>query len=164
LRSAADGCRDLRVRGRLPGSRRARGQRGAGLARHTCGPGERAARGVRSAMDAFRQDLRQAARLLVKHPGFTAVAVMSLALGIGANTAIFSLVNALLLRPMPVARPSEIVSVFTSDFSGPPYGASSYPDYLDFRRVDALSGLAAWAPTPVALAQGGESERLFAEA
>jgi predicted permease len=115
-------------------------------------------------MDAFRQDLRQAVRLLVKHPGFTAVAVMSLALGIGANTAIFSLVNALLLRPMPVARPSEIVSVFTSDFSGPLYGASSYPDYLDFRRVDALSGLAAWAPTPVALAQGGESQRLFAEA
>ena len=115
-------------------------------------------------MDRFRHDLRQAVRLLVKHPGFTAVAVLSLALGIGANTAIFSLVNALLLRPMPVARPSEIVSVFTSDFSGPLYGASSYPDYLDFRRVDALSGLAAWAPTPVALAQGGESQRLFAEA
>jgi putative ABC transport system permease protein len=116
-------------------------------------------------MDTLRQDLRQAVRLLVKHPGFTLVAVMSLALGIGANTAIFSLVNALLLRPMPVARPSEIVSVFTSDFSGPLYGASSYPDYLDFRRVDALSGLAAWAPTPVALAQGsGQSQRLFAEA
>ena len=115
-------------------------------------------------MDRFQHDLRQAVRLLVKHPGFTAVAVMSLALGIGANTAIFSLVNALLLRPMPVARPSEIVSVFTSDFSGPAYGASSHPDYLDFRRVDALSGLAAWAPTPVALAQGGESQRLFAEA
>jgi predicted permease len=115
-------------------------------------------------MDGLRQDLRQAARLLVKHPGFTAVAVMSLALGIGANTAIFSLVNALLLRPMPVPRPQEIVSVFTSDFSGPAYGASSYPDYLDFRRVDALSGLAAWAPTPVALAQGGASQRMFAEA
>jgi putative ABC transport system permease protein len=115
-------------------------------------------------MDGLRHDLRQAARLLVKHPGFTAVAVMSLALGIGANTAIFSLVNALLLRPMSVPRPQEIVSVFTSDFSGPAYGASSYPDYLDFRRVDALSGLAAWAPTPVALAQGGASQRMFAEA
>ena len=115
-------------------------------------------------MDTLRQDVRQAARLLVKHPGFTAVAVLSLALGIGANTAIFSLVNALLLRPMAVARPSEIVSVFTSDFSGPRYGASSYPDYLDFRRVDALSGLAAWAPTPVALAAGSESQRMFAEA
>jgi len=114
-------------------------------------------------MDRFRHDLRQAVRLLVKHPGFTAVAVLSLALGIGANTAIFSLVNALLLRPMPVARPSEIVSVFTSDFSGPIYGVSSYPDYLDFRRVDALSGLVAWAPTPVAISQDGQSQRVFAE-
>ena len=57
-------------------------------------------------MDRFQHDLRQAVRLLVKHPGFTAVAVMSLALGIGANTAIFSLVNALLLRPMSGLTPS----------------------------------------------------------
>ena len=114
-------------------------------------------------MDTLRQDLRQAARLLVKDPGFTVVAVLSLGLGIGANTAIFSLVNALLLRPMPVAQPHEIVSVYTSDFSGPLFGASSYPDYQDFRRLDALAGLVAWAPTPVALSQDGGHQRLFAE-
>ena len=65
--------------------------------------------------------------------------MLSLALGIDANTTIFSLLNGLLLAPMPGRDPSRLVSVYTSDSSGPLYSSSSYPDYLDFKNgVEAL--------------------------
>ena len=66
-------------------------------------------------MSTFIQDLKFGARLLAKTPGFTAIAALSLALGIGANTTIFTLVNAVLLNPLPVEDPSQLVSVFTTD-------------------------------------------------
>jgi hypothetical protein len=66
-------------------------------------------------MGTFLQDLKFGARLLAKAPGFTAIAALSLALGIGANTAIFTLINAVLLNPLPVEDPSQLVSVFTTD-------------------------------------------------
>src|SRR5262245_35121930 len=110
-------------------------------------------------------DLRHAARQLVRSPGFTAVATLSLGLGIGANTAIFSLVNGVLLKPLPVRDPGGVVAVFTSDYSGPAYGASSYPDYLDFRDAsDTFTGLAAYTLQPVAIVgEEGQSARLWAE-
>jgi len=86
------------------------------------------------------------------------VAVVSLALGIGANTTIFSLLNALLLRPLPGRDPARLATVYTSDHSGPLYGGSSYPDYLDFRsQSHVFDGLAAYGVQPLVLSDAGES-------
>lgn len=78
-------------------------------------------------------DFRYALRRLLKAPGFTAVAVVSLALGIGANTAMFSIVNAVLIRDLPVERGHELVEVYSSDSDGFQYATSSHPDYLSLR-------------------------------
>src|SRR5262249_33438296 len=103
------------------------------------------------------QDLRYGWRLLAANPGFTIVAVLSLAIGIGANCAIFSFADALVLRPLPVPRPSE---VFTVGWSTPveAFGASainaSYPDYVDIRnRSHSFEGLAAYDYVTVGFAK-----------
>jgi predicted permease len=115
-------------------------------------------------MGALAQDLRFAIRILAKSPGFTAAAVLSLGLGIGANTTVFSIVNGLLLRPLPVREPERIVAVYTSDYSGPLYGGSSYPDYRDFlEKTDAFAGLSAFTLAPMSLVGGGRNERVFGE-
>ena len=105
------------------------------------------------------KDIRYAIRSLIKRPGFVAVAVITLALGIGANTAIFSLVNTVLLRSLPVERPGEIVSVAVraKDDS---MSALSYPNYKDFRdRNDVLSGMLVYRFVPLSLSRGGGNER-----
>jgi len=81
-------------------------------------------------------DLRYALRRLIRARGFTLAASLTIALGVGANTAIFSLVNALLLRPpVAVTEPERLVGAFTSDYSGPPFGASSFADANVLSRV-----------------------------
>ena len=115
-----------------------------------------------SATAGFLGDLRHAVRTLERSPLLTLVVVVSLALGIGANTTMFSLVNALLLRPAPANHPERLASVFTSESDGRRYGASSYPDYLDYRdRNPAFESLAAFSPSPMSLTVAGKSQRLL---
>jgi predicted permease len=102
------------------------------------------------------RDLRHGLRQLLRRPGSTLVVVISLALGIGANTAIFSLVNGLFLRPLRVEAPDDLASIYTSRVGEGRYGNTSYLDYLDYRnRNQVFSGLAAYAIAPMALAGDG---------
>ena len=89
-------------------------------------------------MHSLVSDIRLAIRRARKRPGFTLVALLSLTLGIGANTAVFSLVNAILLRRAPIPHPEQIAEIYQrqNDF---PYSPFSYPDYVDFRRATATT-------------------------
>src|SRR2546422_7205235 len=82
-------------------------------------------------METLFHDLRFGFRRLIKTPGFALIAILSLALGIGANTAVFSLVNLILFRPLPVANPQEVVSVSAVGEDGA-FSRVSYPNYLHF--------------------------------
>jgi predicted permease len=110
-------------------------------------------------MDIFLQNLRYAFRMLRKNPGFTLVAVITLALGIAANTTIFSWINATLLNPIPgVSRPSEMVAVEMGRA-----GSFSYPDFLDLRdRNNSFGGMTAFAFAPASLTGDGKPERIWA--
>jgi putative ABC transport system permease protein len=102
-------------------------------------------------VDAFWHDLRHGLRLLRKSPSFALVAIGTLALGIGANTALFSLVNTALFRPTYADNPAELVTLFNGDRHRAGTSNHAYPDYVDLRdgTMDLLSGLAAFTTRPV---------------
>jgi predicted permease len=108
------------------------------------------------------QDVRFAFRMLRKSPGFTAVAILTLALGIGANTALFSVVNAVLLNPLPYPHPNQLVEVAEHD---PPFSESSisYPNFLDWVRDNhTFQTLAAYKPNSFSLTGVGQPQRIQA--
>jgi predicted permease len=109
-------------------------------------------------------DLRYAARLLIRKPGFTVVAVLSLALGIGANTAIFTVINAVFLHPLAIEEPSRVVELFTRDtktvqaanFTLTPSSFQNYEDYRDQNQV--FSGLTGYYPTGLQWTRNGVTQ------
>jgi predicted permease len=105
------------------------------------------------------QDLRYAFRMLAKNPGFTAVAVVTLALGIGANTALFSVVNGVLLNPLPFQEPERLVAVYAKTSQG--QDSISYPNFVDWQRDNrSFSALAAFRTYDFNLTGRGEPERV----
>jgi putative ABC transport system permease protein len=110
------------------------------------------------------KDLRFGVRTLFRQRAFTAVAVLSLALGVGINTTIFSVVNAVLLRPLPIHEPDRLVEIYTSNVAEYPYLTTSYPDYLDIRdQTSALATTAAHGTVRGILTRDGHSELVSGE-
>src|SRR5688572_15983562 len=102
--------------------------------------------------DALAADVRNGLRQITRNPGFTAIAVLTLALGIGANTALFSIFNSLILRQLPVRDPGSL-ALLTN-------GSWSYPIWDEIRRREAelFDGAFAWSPQRFDLSSGGQTE------
>jgi putative ABC transport system permease protein len=118
-------------------------------------------------LETYLQDIRYAVRLSWKRPAFAVLVVLTMALGIGANTAVFALLHGLLLRPASVADPDRLVVLFSGREGGTPYRRLSYPNYLDIReRARTLASLATFCwPVPVDLSSDGSApaERVWAQ-
>ena len=110
-------------------------------------------------MSGITQDVRYGTRTLLRAPGFTAIAILVLSLGVGVNTAVFSLANALFLRPLPVADPGGLVRVYSSRHSN-----TRHPLYEQLRSRNAtLSGLAGFQVRSFGMRAGGDTEHVFGE-
>ena len=113
-------------------------------------------------MDGLLQDVRYAARMLLKHRSFTAIAVLTLALGIGANTAIFSVVNAVVLKPLPFDSPDRVIRMW-GKFSQGDRASTSPPDFIDYRAQNStFEEFAATMGTSYNLTGESEPERVIA--
>jgi hypothetical protein len=111
-----------------------------------------------SFLESLLGDIRFGLRMLRKNPGFAAVAIVTLALGIGANTAVFSLAEAALFPEFPVSDPGRLAGIYTSGPKGAGYSSTSYPDYVYYRSHDqAFSGLMAYVHIRLAWRHGDQT-------
>ncbi|MEO7156310.1 MAG: ABC transporter permease, partial [Vicinamibacterales bacterium] len=109
-------------------------------------------------VESLLKDVRYAFRWMRRSPGFSAVAILSLGLGVGVNTAMFSIVDSLLFRPLPVTSPKTLVDVFTAGGDGDEYATSSYPDFLDLKAQNTVfSDLLGYSPMMAPLSLGDRS-------
>ena len=118
-------------------------------------------------MDVFWKNLVYSARMLLKKPGVTAVAILAIGLGIGANTAIFSVVNTVLLQPLPYEQPNQLVRLATEQRNQALDGRGSFsvPDFLDVQRSSTtLQHVAVVQQTGTIATEGGDPERLIGAA
>lgn len=112
-----------------------------------------------SKMETLRGDLKYAMRQLIKHPGFSATAIITLTLGIGANVVVFGVLDTLLLSPLNVSNPQRLVNVVHQEHNS---HYQSYPDFLDYRdRNTTFSGMAAYDTASVAITTGGTTTKNF---
>ncbi|MEM7582713.1 MAG: ABC transporter permease [Acidobacteriota bacterium] len=116
-------------------------------------------------MSTLMNEVKYAIRRLIKNPGFTFLAVLTLALGIGLNSAVFSVVNAVLFRPLPVADPEELVNVYTAEREALlSHAPMAFPDYLDLQQQNrSFSQLAAYTSSGLALEHGETHESILGE-
>ncbi len=113
-------------------------------------------------MGTLLQDIRYGRRQLLKHPGFTTLAIVSMALGIGANSSIFSLVDTVLLRPLAVHKPSQLLELYGTAHNRADISLQSYPNYKDYRdRNTVFSGLFVYRVVVSSLTHAGKSERVW---
>lgn len=115
-------------------------------------------------MRTILQDLQYGFRMLRKQPGFTLGVVLSLALAVGANTAIFGLIDSILVKPLAVSRPDELVALYSFNKKTAGYLPTSLPDFREYRDHNtSFSGTAAYFRMPLNLSENGSTERLAAE-
>lgn len=112
-------------------------------------------------MTGFLRDLRHAFRASLRTPGFVATVTLTLALGVGATSALFTIVNAVLLDPLPFPESRQLVQVWRSELPALTLGAASYPRYLDWRQHQrAFTDMGAWAPRAMTVTGTAEPERV----
>src|SRR5580704_12812299 len=112
-------------------------------------------------LNAFLQDIRYGIRMLARNPGFAMVAVLTLALGIGANTAVFSVINTVLLRPLPLPDSRQLAGVFSKGVHAERSWAVAYPDLQDWQRQSQVfEAISAFGPGSVNLTGREEPTRV----
>src|SRR5829696_643298 len=115
-------------------------------------------------METLLQDIRFGLRTMRKKLGVVGLIVLTLALGIGVNTATFNLVNAILGRPLPVEKPDDLVVLYTQKAKAEGLSGVSYPDYVDYRdHNQVFSGVIAYSALPLSLSMGQANERVWGE-
>src|ERR1043165_2977352 len=113
-------------------------------------------------MASLFKDIQYGVRSLLKRPSYLVISLITLALGIGANTAIFSLISTVLLRPLPVPHPEQLVEVYGTTHRGADYTLQSYLNYKDLRdRNNVFSGLMSYRFAPMSVSNDGRNERVW---